>query len=541
MSWRRPTIAKRYLALSLAGLAALALAAAGCGGGGSSTTGAATTGTSTKAGGAAATGEPAASTEAGGAELEQRVGWESYWYSLYNLSALSMGKSGMGIRFMPPKAKVMAVLKEAGLKEPPLANPYFVSVPYSSGDPHFTQPWKPEDGATWRWAPSSFDTTITPQAYAWTAVKYTEWAKNFENHAKTNVDPSALNHFRGIMLNNLAATATGWMQENMALPSGLFAAAWEDGKVTDSKPKLGDQLAVLVALGSLETVADPGNGFAWYKAPLPAAKVRMMEDGLFTALSGSSLVSNPSFADLALGVQALSWYAFTTEDPSLKKQATALALEWAKQLRGKLGQDGSVSAAGVEPLDAQALAVRAEGQAALLAGAFDKGEEAAARGAAEDAWRNLNDRYWNDDPGLYEPDPGGASQAYTPALLADLTGALNVAQNVLDDGEAADRYAQLFVNVVDEGHLIASQLPETVEQHNGLPLPPKAGGKYGIAPVFQAEVSFDADSGKWSVSDGSFEAAAAMKLADEMFWTGTWAGKPVEGPPAVGLPFGSGG
>ena len=340
------------------------------------------------------------------------------------------------------------------------------------------------------------------------------------------------------MLNNLAAASAGWMQENMKLPSGLFAAGWKDGQISDPTPQLSDQLSVLVALGSLETVADPANGFHWYKAPLPAAKVWMMEDGLFSALRSSSLVKSPSFADRALGVQALSWYAYTTADEGLRKQAVALALEWAQALREEQHQDGSLSPSGIEPLDGQALALRAEGQAVLLAEASgDEEESDAARAAAKAAWSALNDRFWSADSGLYEPDPGASSQAYTPDLLADLTGALNVAQQVLGESEAQGHYAQLFVSVVDDGHLLASQLPETVGQHNGLPLPPKAGGTYGIAPVFRSEVVYDTGSESWSVGDEQFTTAPAMKLADEAFWAGTWAGKQVEGPPSLGLPF----
>lgn len=471
------------------------------------------------------------------AQLEQRVGWESYWYSLYNLSALSMGKSGMGIQFTAPKSKLMAVLKAAGLGKPPLTNPYFVSVPYSSGDPHFTKPWNANDGATWRWNPKSFDTTITPQSYAWTATKYSEWAKNFENHTA----PSSLDHFRGLMLNNLAATAAGWMEQNLRLPSGLFAAAWKNGRITDSTARLSDQLAVLIALGSLETVADPADHFAWYQAPLPVAKVRGMEDQLFGALRSSALVKRPSFADRALGVQALSWYASTTANAASRAQAATLALAWAKSLRSSESPSGSVSASGVTGLDGQALFVRAEAQASLLAGAVGKGADAkSAHAAATSAWSSLNSRYWNGKAGLYLPAPGASTQSYTPGLIADLTGALNVAEHVLHAGSAAGRYATFFVDAIDHSRLLASQLPFTTNQHNGLPMPPKAGGKYGIAPVFLSGVSYDTANGTWKVTDGRFTTAAALKLADEMFWMGAWAGQQVKGPPALGLPYGRG-
>jgi len=468
------------------------------------------------------------------AQLEQRVGWESYWYSLYNLSALSMGKSGMGIQFTAPKAKLMAVLKAAGLSKPPLTNPYFVSVPYSSGDPHFMRAWNANDGATWRWNPKSFDTTITPQSYAWTATKYSEWAKNFENHTA----PSSLDHFRGLMLNNLAATAAGWMEQNLRLPNGLFASAWKNGHVTDATPKLRDQLAVLIALGSLETVADPADHFAWYTAPLPVTRVRGMEDHLFTALRRSALVKSPSFADRALGVEALSWYASTTRDAAARTQAASLALTWAKGLRASQSTRGAVTAAGLTPLDAQALFVRAEGQASLVAAAVKQsGEAKAAHAAAVTAWNYLNSHYWDAKAGLYLPAPGRTTQSYAAGLVADLTGALNVAQHVLHAKGAAGRYAVFFVHAVDHSRLLASQLPFTAGQHNGLPLPPKAGGTYGIAPVFLSSVAYDTANGSWKVTNGRFTTAAALELSDEMFWMGAWAGQQVKGRPALGLPY----
>lgn len=505
---------------------------AGCGGGGhaSKTTHARTSTTSAQA-------PPPATAPSGTAQptsLEQRAGWESYWYSLYNLASLSMGRSGMGIRFMPPTSKLMAMVKMAGLSKPPLTNPYLVSVPYVSGDPHFTRMWNPTDGATWRWNPKSFDTTVTPQSYAWPAIKYTEWAKNFENHKAR----PPLNHFRGLMLNTLAAVAAGWMDQHMRLPSGLFASAWKNGRVTDSTPRLSDQLAVLLALSSLETVADPAHHFAWYMAPLPVSKIRMMEDQLFGALERSSLIKSPSFADRALGVQALSWYAQTTQSHALRGRAVALALNWAKSIRQAQASSGAVTAPGLEPIDAQALLVRAEGQAALDASALgNSAQSSAARQTASSAWSYLTRHDWSAKAGLFLPNPGASTQTYTPGVIADLVGACNIAEHVLHESGAAGRYAVLFVNTIDRSHLIASQLPQTTNEPNGLPMPPKAGGPYGIAPVFRSQIAYDTTTSSWKVTNGRFTTAPALKLADELFWMGTWGGEPVKGPPALGLPY----
>ena len=102
---------------------------------------------------------------------------------------------------------------------------------------------------------------------------------------------------------------------------------------------------------------------------------------------------------------------------------------------------------------------------------------------------------------------------------------------------AAGRYATFFVNAIDHARLLASQLPDTANQPNGLPMPPKAGGPYGIAPVFLSGVAYDTTRGSWKITNDRFTTAPALKLADEMFWMGPWAGQAVKGPPTLGLPY----
>lgn len=272
-------------------------------------------------------------------------------------------------------------------------------------------------------------------------------------------------------------------------------------------------------------------------APLPTAKIQGMEDRLLTALRASPLVTNASLADKALGVQALSWYADTAASASLRQKALALALSWAKSMRADEAASGAVEAPAVQPLAAQALFVGDEGQAALLAAAFHQPSQAsAAKSAATLAWRYLNSHYGSAKAGLYLSQPGYGWQTYTPDLIADVIGAPNVAQNVLGAHSALSRYAVSLTNAVDSSHLIASQLPSTASFNNGLPMPPKAGGTYGIAPVFRSGVAYDMANGARALTNPRFTTAQALHPSDEMFWTGIWYGLAVQGPPALGPP-----
>ena len=49
-----------------------------------------------------------------------------------------------------------------------------------------------------------------------------------------------------------------------------------------------------------------------------------------------------------------------------------------------------------------------------------------------------------------------------------------------------------------------------------MPVPPKAGGTFGIAPVFGSEIQWG--SGKWILVNGRFDAAGAMHASNEFIW-----------------------
>jgi len=52
--------------------------------------------------------------------------------------------------------------------------------------------------------------------------------------------------------------------------------------------------------------------------------------------------------------------------------------------------------------------------------------------------------------------------------------------------------------------------------NNSQPVPPMAGGDFGVAPVFATSVQVT--DGAWSVVDASFDTAGAMHASNEMIW-----------------------
>jgi hypothetical protein len=62
-----------------------------------------------------------------------------------------------------------------------------------------------------------------------------------------------------------------------------------------------------------------------------------------------------------------------------------------------------------------------------------------------------------------------------------------------------------------------------------LPLPPKAGGEYGQAAVYNSEVEYDTSAGEWSVTDDRFYTGDALYLANQDIWMSQWGGDFYEG------------
>ena len=162
---------------------------------------------------------------------------EGYWYSRYNLGNLVF-RSGLGVTFQPTPEMIQAMVKmvdanpDDGDTAAPAKGIALLQAVYASGDPHYTQPLDVKDFATQRWAPDTFDTTITTRAMGWAIIKESEWAKQFhvDTHFGTPQDDfGAQWRFVGLVLNAESKMQLQYALQNLKTENGLVANS--DGTV----------------------------------------------------------------------------------------------------------------------------------------------------------------------------------------------------------------------------------------------------------------------------------------------------------------------
>lgn len=183
--------------------------------------------------------------------------------------------------------------------------------------------------------------------------------------------------------------------------------------------------------------------------------------------------------------------------------------------RGKLIANG-----GFSQLSTQATAIQGLVYAHKLTGKEEY------KDAAINVWGYM-EALWDEQSGLYSPNPEATIYTYSILDVGDVSGALNALLNGLNLG-VDQRYADFFNSVVNRsGMLIAEDLPTGGDgDDDGISLPADAGGEFGQAPVFATEVTYDKTTGTWEVTNALFISAQAMYASNQMMWMSTWAGKP---------------
>jgi hypothetical protein len=163
--------------------------------------------------------------------------WDSYWYSLYNMSTnIAMAGNGVPFPLNDQMAELRdqrlpAMLQNADAEQPPIKDPNLIFAAFTEGDPHFTQQavlagddGRP-DATTLGWDMSKSSGVVSPSSLAWTHLKGITWAKNFQNHfdiLPTDMAPK----FRAQLLTTLAqvginaALLVGGSRGNGALTHG---------------------------------------------------------------------------------------------------------------------------------------------------------------------------------------------------------------------------------------------------------------------------------------------------------------------------------
>jgi hypothetical protein len=438
---------------------------------------------------------------------------EGYWYSRYNLGNLVM-RSGLGEQFVPSmdmmQAMVMAVdaNPDDGDTVMPPANAALLHAVYASGNPGYTQMIDPTDFGTQRWDPASFDTTITSRAMGWTIIKEIEWAKQFhvDDHFGTIEDTfGAQWRFVGMVMDASSKMQLQYALNNLMNADGLFANS--DGTVDYA-----GNWVMLEALsdvgGTLGAEVLPHSSGNRYFDATASGMFLDAADMLFGTLADRQPAD---VEETSLAIQALTWYAANTGSSEVHAEALNLINAFGDSLAATDAANATETAFTIRGLIE---AYRVSGVDTYLTAAS----------AGFDAL--VAD--FNAETGIFD-----SQSVYTIDNVGVIMGALNSLKfyggDALDQTAVEDLFTHFYLNAVNKSGLQQAVPPIPVAKgafeqeepvifygYPTVPMPPMAGGDFGIAPVFATEVSWDGSA--WSVTNANFDSAGAMHASNEFIW-----------------------
>jgi len=471
--------------------------------------------------------------------------WDSYWYSLYNMST-NIAMSGNGIIF-PATEQQQATFQErfpemlaaADQPGPPIKDPTLNMAPFTAGDPHFTQEPVLEgddgrpDATTLQWDQAESSGVVSPSSLAWQHLKGVTWAKNFENHFDILPDSLAA-EFRSMLLSTLAQVGTVFAlvpeQEggNLRLNNEnlLLASAFQPGEgIVDDTPDPRHHSSMLWFLSNLNSLAQ--NGWFGYENPeplIPAENIQMLTNGMGQTTMNAfppGEIPNTRLAGELLG--AVGWLGTQTTNEDLR----ASAVDYANGLAGVVTDNSDGNGRVDGGVANQAATQGVVGQGLLWASELDGVDHT---DTAEAVLGYLLDELWDDDGGTFRSGVDDDIYTITARDAGDITGGLNAADAVLDM-DVRTRYARYFNQTLNRGRLQRATRPQSHDEDAefALPLPPAAGGEFGQAAVYNAEVAYDSGADEWTVTDDSFDTEAALYLANQEIWISQWGGEFYQG------------
>jgi len=475
----------------------------------------------------------------------QDATWDSYWYSLYNMST-NIAMSGNGVQFPHNDAqrqqfeqRVPAMLRHADVDKPPIENPNLNMAAFTEGDPHFTQ--RPvfdsgdgrPDAETLQWDTSKSSKVVSPSSVAWTHLKGVTWAKNFQKHFET-LPPAIAAKFRAQMLTTLAQIGTdatlisGGANDDGVLTKGdslelVSTFRPGDGTVVDDTARPNHHSAMLWFLSDLTSLA--GNGWFGYVNPeplVPKGKIQQLADGMaqttMNLFDPADVVEMGSTRDLGQMLGAVGWYGTHAGGDDPRAAAASYADDLAAEVDAHLDGNGRVADGAANGAATQG----AVGQGLLWASQIDGVDH---RDTAETVLGYLLDELWDEDAGTFATGPNASTYRITSRDAGDVTGGLNAADALLDL-DVQEVYARYFNGTFNRGRLQRAERPNSRDEgaEFTLPLPPAAGGEYGQAAVYNDAVEYDTGADEWRVVDDTFTTAWALYTANQDIWIGNWAG-----------------
>ncbi|MEF8777144.1 MAG: halocyanin domain-containing protein [Haloarculaceae archaeon] len=475
----------------------------------------------------------------------QAATFDSYWYSLFNMST-NIAMSGNGILFPNNEEqraafqqRIAGIAKHADVDRPPVVNPNLNVAPFTTGDPHFSrQPVFEDDTGrpdadTLAWDRSMSSGVVSPASVAWTHLKGVTWAKNFENHVDL-LPKEVAPKFRAQVLTTLAQLGTKFALVDGTLRADddtlVLGSEFTPGSgLTDASPRLTDHAAFLWFLSDLTSLAS--NGWFGYRNPeplIPAANIQKLTDGMakttMSAFSPAQAAQAGTTRDLGILLGAVGWYGTHAGSTALASQAATYAAGVADQIASN--GDGTGRIAGGASNQAATQGAVAQGLA--WASQIDGVDRT---GLAADAVGYLEDELWDAAAGTFASGADDDRYLITARDAGDVTGGLNAADAVLGTSGVRDTFARFFDSTFNRGRLQRAQRPVSVDsgRDDQPPVPPQAGGQFGQAAVSNREVAYDTTTGEWAVTDPTFHTAEALYLANQEIWTSHWGGEFFEG------------
>lgn len=432
---------------------------------------------------------------------------QAYWYSIYNVAHLTMF-SGMGkIMKGGGMTGIIEWLKGGGIQKAELVKDmYMISSVYAEGGPHFTQPLDPDNKKSMGWDREKMDKTLNPSALAFTIIKSV--TKNFHRDYHETKDNQRI----AIAMYPEAKEMAKLLAEKMMDSRGLFISLSPHGK--KAKPNPFDQVTVLWVFSDLALISSDLEVPPYNDSDLARWSIKMA-DRTFKA---TKILPPQSIVEKSLAVEAYGRYAAATENPRLRREAIKLIKGFARQILKDTPKT----------ITEMGLAVYGLGEAYRVTGVYSFLREALK------IFNRDMERLWDKKAGVYATSKDAKKYTYTPfdagAVLAALNTVLWFAippyERPLDSGPslARRRYIRFFENAVVISGMQQSSGISLVEPiylkrepgihfaHPALPLPEKAGGKFGKAPVYAGEVTYE--DGKWKVTNHRFRTMDAMFLAN---------------------------
>ncbi|PSP55916.1 plasmid stabilization protein [Halobacteriales archaeon QS_1_67_19] len=477
----------------------------------------------------------------------QDATWDTYWYSLYNMST-NISMSGNGVQFPHNEQqqeafdrRVPAMLEYSDVDQPPIKNPNLNMAPFTKGDPSFTEEpvfdagdGRP-DASTLKWDIKKSSKTVSPASVAWTHLKGVTWAKNFEAHFDALPEGMAPK-FRAQMLTTLAqigiraALIAGGPEENGALTKGdslelVSGFNPVEGELVDETSRPRHHAAMLWFLSDLMSLAE--NEWYGYVNPeplIPAEKLRELTDGMADTTMDLFGPDDMNSRELGLMLGALGWYGTHPGSEDLRSSAADYANELADALESNVTDAGKVENGAQNQAATQGIVTQGLVWASQVEG-VDRA------GLAENVAGYLVENLWDEEVGVFTSAEGDSTYTFTGRDAADLTGGLNCADAELELDGTKERFATCFNELFNRARLQRAERPPS---HDGnaeypLPLPPKAGGEFGQAAVYNTEIQYDTESDTWRVTDDTFDCEQALYLANQDIWVSHWGGEFFQG------------